>query len=147
MLCKTVNTNIGVLTSASFHEQRFVSVMYQQSISMPGGRDLIRRIIEVDASVLLHVWSLAAATSAQMIDMRSAAATARASLFRPESVSPTRTQTWLRSSLRQQHPLPPGSGRRNRTTVYLRTITWSMPYPAFLRVRPCHYVDYCHCFT
>jgi cytochrome c oxidase assembly protein Cox11 len=118
-----------------------VSVKYQQSFCMRGGNDRIRRIMEVDASVLLHSWSLAAAAMevGRMIDVRSATATARAlpvpmaASTDPVEVQPSTTST-------THFHLAQG----DRTTVYLRTITWSMPYHTLLY---CRYVDFCYCFT
>jgi hypothetical protein len=64
----------------------------------------IRRIMEVDASVLLHSWSLAAAaTTGRMIDVRSTKATARAALFRPDPASSTYTDLDAVQRLRR-HP-------------------------------------------
>jgi hypothetical protein len=75
----------------------------------------MRRIMEVDASVLLHSRSLAAAATGRMIDVRSAKAPARAALFRPESDGPTYTDLGeVQPSFDNIHnPLPPGSGRPN----------------------------------
>jgi hypothetical protein len=69
LLCKTANVE-RFAPPAVFQDQYGVSIMYQQSLSMSGGRNLIRRIMEVDASVLLHSWSLAAAATGRANDRR-----------------------------------------------------------------------------
>jgi hypothetical protein len=67
------------------------------------------------------------------------------------------TQIWLRYSLRQHPQATFQNAQGERQTVYLRTITWSMPYPAFFQawthlhlVLPLHYCkahQELHCST
>jgi hypothetical protein len=108
----------------------------------------IRRIMKVDASVLLHSWSLAAAAATgRMIGARSATGTARAALFRPESDGPTYTDRGeVQPSFDNIHnPLPPGLGRPNDCLFADNHMVHAVP--CFLTSAPCHYVDYCYCFT
>ena len=114
-----------------------VSVMYQRSLHMPCGRDPTRRIMEVDASVLLHSRSLAAAAMERMIDVRSAAATARAALLRPESDAP-HTQTFNNI----HNPLPPTWLRETE-----RLFICGQSHGPCRTLLSCRYIDYCYCFT
>jgi hypothetical protein len=118
-----------------------VSVMYQRSLRMPGGRDPTRRIMEVDASVLLHSRSLAAAAMERMIDVRSAAATARADLLRPESDAP-HTQTCLRSFNNIHNPLPPTWLKETE-----RLFICGQSHGPCRTLLSCRYVNYCYRFA
>jgi hypothetical protein len=53
-----------------FYDHHDVDVMCWRSLSTPGKREIIERTMEVDASVLLHIWSLAAAAERRANDQR-----------------------------------------------------------------------------
>jgi len=84
-----------------FYDHHDVDVMCWRSLSTPGKREIIERTMEVDASVLLHIWSLAAAAERRANDQRAICCGYGTTRVLPSREPRLSTQIWWRSILRQ----------------------------------------------